>query len=100
MDIPANGFYVHYKHDSTRGPHDHMYEVVGVARNTEDKTFLVLYRPLYENDWFAPALYQARPNEMFMGTIQKDGQVMNRFRKIFDPVLIADLEDARNKLYG
>jgi hypothetical protein len=100
MRIPENGFYIHYKHDPSGEPHNYAYEVVGLARNTEDKSYSVLYRPLYENDWFAPASYQARPLEMFMEEVQKDGNRVPRFRKITDPALISELEKVRMQMYG
>ncbi|MBM3271801.1 DUF1653 domain-containing protein [Candidatus Kaiserbacteria bacterium] len=97
--IPENGFYVHYKHDPSAAPHDHMYEVVGLARNTEEKNYSVLYRPLYENDWFAPVIYQSRPLNIFMETVEKEGIATPRFKKIIDPQLIQDLTVIRDKMY-
>lgn len=100
MNIPENGFYVHYKHDPSGEPHNYMYEVAGIARNTEEKTYSVLYRPLYKNDWFAPASYQSRPLDMFIENVEVDGVTMPRFRKITDPALIAELASVRKELYG
>lgn len=97
--IPETGFYMHYKHDSSLMPHDHMYEVVGLARNTEEKTFSVLYRPLYENDWFPPAKYQSRPLDMFLETVEKDGQTTPRFKHITDAALVAELAEVRKQMY-
>jgi hypothetical protein len=99
MNIPENGFYVHYKHDPSGELHNYMYEVVGLARNTEDKSYSVLYRPLYKNDWFPPASYQARPLGMFMEDVEKDGRRVPRFSKITDPQLLLELENVRNKMY-
>ncbi len=102
-DIPAfpqKGFYQHYKHDPQGEPHNYRYEVVGIARHTEDKTFTVLYRPLYKNDWFAPADFQARPLEMFMGSVEKNGATLPRFKKIDDVALVAELQKVRDTLYG
>jgi hypothetical protein len=73
--------------------------VTGIARHTEDKSFLVLYVPLYENDWFAPADFQARPLEMFMENVEKNGKVIKRFEKITDPETIAKLEKIREEMY-
>lgn len=100
MNFPENGFYIHYKHNPKNGVHDHMYEVVGIARNTEEKTYSVLYRPLYENDWFAPASYQARPLDMFLETVEVNGTIKPRFEKVTDKNLISELEDARRNLYA
>ncbi len=100
MQIPSTGFYYHYKHDPNGPFNDYSYEVVGIARHTEEKTFTVLYRPLYENDWFKPATYQARPLEMFNENVTKDGQPIPRFQQITDPELIAKLEKMRDQIYG
>jgi hypothetical protein len=83
--FPEKGFYVHYKHDPAGAPLNYTYEVIGIGRNTEEDTFTVLYKPLYESTWMKPADYQSRPLEMFMGTVEKDGKTMPRFRKIPDP---------------
>ena len=99
MNIPENGFYVHYKHAPSGELHNYIYEVVGLARNTEDKSYSVLYRPLYKNDWFAPAAYQARPLDMFMEEVKKDGNHVPRFRKITDLQLLLELENVRNQMY-
>ena len=100
MNIPENGFYVHYKHEPNAESHNYMYEVVGLARNTEDKSYAVLYRPLYKNDWFAPASYQARPLDMFVEEIEKDGSCIPRFRKVSDPELVSELEKVRASMYN
>lgn len=98
--IPENGFYVHYKHDPRGMLHDHMYEVVGLARNTEEKNYSVLYRPLYENDWFPPAEYQSRPLDMFLETVEKNGVLIPRFKHITDPELAQELTTVKEKMYG
>lgn len=100
MDLPENGFYVHYKHDPIGQPYNYMYEVVGIARNTEEKTYSVLYRPLYENDWFAPANYQARPLKMFMEKVIVEGVQKPRFDQITEPELISKLEKVKEAMYG
>lgn len=99
MNLPAPGFYQHYKHDPSGPLHNYMYEVVGWARNTEDKTFTVLYRPLYENDWFEPATYQSRPLDMFTEEVEKNGEQLPRFKLITDQVLISELIAARDRMY-
>ena len=100
MNIPENGFYVHYKHDPSGEPYNYMYEVAGIARNTEEKTYSVLYRPLYKNDWFPPSTYQSRPIDMFMENVERDGEIIPRFKRVTDPVLIAELESVREEMYG
>ncbi len=98
MQIPENGFYYHYKHDEAKGFNDHAYEVFGIARHTEEKGFLVLYKPLYENDWFIPANYQARPLDMFNEDVIIDGKSVPRFTKITDLELIEKLKLVKNTI--
>ena len=97
--LPKFGFYYHYKHDP-KGPfNNYSYEVVGIARDTEDKTFSVLYRPLYENDWFKPADYQSRPLDMFMEDVTKDGKTFPRFTQITDEKVLERLREIRKEMY-
>ncbi len=46
MNAPEPCFYRHYKHEPSGARHNYFYEVVGLARDTENKGFYVLYRPL------------------------------------------------------
>ncbi len=96
MEFPENGFYYHYKQDPTKGE----YEVIGVARNTEDESYLVLYRPLYRNEFLGDVGYFARPLEMFIQEVEKDGKKMKRFTKITDPEWIKKLEEKKKEMYG
>ena len=63
------GRYRHYKGNE--------YQVIGVAKHSEDETELVVYRPLYGDQglW-------VRPLEMFIETVQIDGQTKPRFEYI------------------
>jgi len=60
------GLYKHYKGNT--------YEVIGVARHSEDETELVVYRPTYGERglW-------VRPLAMFIETITIDGKEIPRF---------------------
>lgn len=98
LQFPEKGFYYHYKHDTAGEINNYAYEVVGIGRNTEEKTFTVLYRPLYKNDWMSPADYQSRPLEMFLENVEKDGKFMPRFWRIVDSETIVKLEDIKKKL--
>lgn len=101
IQIPENGFYAHYKHDIIdEDIFNYVYEVVGMGRNTEDKTYTVLYRPMYKNDWMLPATYQSRPLELFIGNETYNGEVVPRFTRITDPKAISDLEVRRKEMYG
>ena len=63
------GFYRHYKGNE--------YEVMGVAKHSEDETELVVYRPLYGERglW-------VRPLDMFLETVQVNGETKPRFEYI------------------
>ncbi|GAA0361875.1 DUF1653 domain-containing protein [Bowmanella denitrificans] len=60
------GRYRHYKGKD--------YEVIGVARHSEDESELVVYRPLYGEKglW-------VRPLAMFIETVHVGGQNVSRF---------------------
>jgi hypothetical protein len=60
------GLYKHYKGNT--------YEVIGVAKHSEDETELVVYRPTYGERglW-------VRPKEMFNETIEVGGNTVQRF---------------------
>lgn len=98
--IPENGFYYHYKHDQAGDVNNYAYEVIGLGLHTEEGNYTVLYRPLYKNDFLAPANYYARPYDMFMQTVVKDGKIIQRFQKIEDPALISKLKSIKDKMYS
>jgi hypothetical protein len=68
MTIEA-GRYRHYKGND--------YQVIGVARHSEDESLLVVYRPLYG----AGELW-VRPLDMFAEQVSVDGRSVPRFSKI------------------
>lgn len=101
--LPEPGFYYHYKHDPNGPENGYAYEVMGVGHHTEDeKTFLVVYRPLY--DWALVyklgRMFDLRPLEMFMEAVDKSEYQGPRFTKIEDPKLIERLEAVRDEMYG
>ncbi len=53
------------------------YEVLGIARHSEDESPLVVYRALY-NDF---GLW-VRPAEMWNETVERDGRTYTRFVRI------------------
>ncbi len=55
-----------------------LYEIVGVALETETNEQLVVYRPLYEG---AFELF-ARPHDMFMEQVELNGEMKPRFEKV------------------
>lgn len=108
--VPALGFYYHYKHDPSGAVNNYAYEVVGVGFHTEDdcrpgEEHFVVYRPLSETGVYrvfksvgVPCFYN-RPLEMWMGNVQKDGKTFQRFQKITDPKVIAELEGVKEGMY-
>ena len=65
------GRYRHYK--------GNYYQVIGTARHSETDELLVVYRPLYGERglW-------VRPESMFQGQVDIDGQKVPRFAKCQD----------------
>jgi len=65
----ATGRYRHYKGNE--------YDVIGVAKHSEDETELVVYRPLYGESglW-------VRPLEMFVEEVNFEGKTVPRFKFI------------------
>jgi hypothetical protein len=64
-----SGHYRHYKGNE--------YIVIGVARHSETDEELVVYRP----DYGEQGLW-VRPKEMFLETVEVDGQQISRFEFI------------------
>ncbi len=61
------GRYRHYKGND--------YEVIGVAKHSENESELVVYRPLY-----GEGRLWVRPLEMFTETVEVEGQTVSRFQ--------------------
>ena len=61
------GIYRHYKGNE--------YEVVGVAKHSETLELMVVYRALYGD-----AALWVRPYEMFIETVEVDGDITPRFQ--------------------
>lgn len=99
MNMPSNGFYRHYKHNPQKGSNDYVYEVIGIALHSEEKTYLVAYRPVYVNTYLAPANFSVRPLTMFLENVEVEGKVLPRFEAITDENLIEELITIRNKMY-
>ncbi|MEY2640726.1 MAG: hypothetical protein RL150_119 [Candidatus Parcubacteria bacterium] len=109
--VPKPGFYYHYKHNPERGVFDYAYEVVAVGFHTEDnpregEAQFCVYRPLYEG----AAVYQAsgdlgiqcvdlRPLGMWLEQVEVNGNVVPRFSPITDETVIAQLKEARSRMY-
>lgn len=55
-----------------------LYEVLGVSLQTETNEALVVYRPLYKNEY---ELF-TRPYTMFTETVEINGKTVPRFEKV------------------
>jgi hypothetical protein len=69
-----NGKYLHYKGKT--------YELIGVARHSETREELVVYRALYHSDEFGDNSLWARPKAMFFENVVVDGKEVPRFRRV------------------
>lgn len=92
------GFYYHYKHDPAGPLENYAYEVIGIARHTEDGSYGVLYRPLYKNEYLDVDFY-IRPLGMFLETVTRNGIETPRFSPIEDPELVDKLTEIRGQMY-
>ncbi|HEU0081036.1 MAG TPA: DUF1653 domain-containing protein [Candidatus Paceibacterota bacterium] len=99
-NVPEKGFYYHYKHDDGKDVCNYSYEVMGTALHTEDRTYTVIYRPLYVNRFLDGADFCSRPYDMFMGDVDLGNGPVPRFRKIEDPNAIARLKEISKEMYG
>ena len=63
------GLYRHYK--------GNLYKVMMTARHSETEEWMVVYQALYGEEGF-----WVRPYEMFVGKVEVDGQMVDRFEKI------------------
>jgi hypothetical protein len=109
--VPEPGFYYHYKHDPSGAVNNYAYEVVGIGFHTEDSALpgdehFLIYRPLYEDAKVYVAAkvlgmpcYDNRPLRMWMGSVEKDGKTVPRFKKITDPKVFTELAAIRSKMY-
>jgi hypothetical protein len=98
--ISEKGFYYHYKHDPTLSINNYTYELIGVGLHSEADENFAIYLPIYESrSYKAGKFLVARPLDMFMENIEKDGKTMKRFTKITDEAVIAKLKEIKTKLY-
>lgn len=71
MDTKLQGIYRHYKNHQK-------YQVIGIALQTETNEWLIIYKPLYKNEYE----YFARPYDMFIGEVEYDGKMVKRFEQV------------------
>lgn len=65
------GKYKHYK--------GNFYEVIGVAKHSETKEELVIYKGLYEDEEFGKNPTWARPTKIFLEKVEVNGKEIPRF---------------------
>lgn len=68
-----------YRHYKSTGGNNHLYQIVEIAKHTETEELMVVYKPLYQSDWFREATMATRPLEMFLEDVEYNGQKMPRF---------------------
>lgn len=76
------GLYKHYK--------GNLYNVLGIARHSEDLSELVVYQSLY-NDY----RLWARPKDLFLSTIELNGKEQPRFEFVGETVTAAPAFEQR-----
>jgi hypothetical protein len=68
------GIYKHFK--------GKMYEVIGIARNSETLEEYILYKALYDSKEFGKDALWVRPKKMFFEKVKIDGKEISRFELI------------------
>lgn len=53
-------------------PNLYLYEIIGIARHTENKEEVVVYKPLYPTEVMSGVDFVVRPLEMFMSEVDRD----------------------------
>jgi hypothetical protein len=98
--IVQPGYYYHYKHDRAVGIRHYAYRVLGMARHSESKEALVLYRPLYDNTYLGSAICSARPLNIFLETVVVGGARRRRFRRVISPRVVRMLSGFDRQMYA
>ena len=85
-NIPQVG--EHDRHYKSTGGMDHVYEIVGISKNSEididnPDSIMVVYQPLYHAAILdgTPATMFTRPLSLFVDDIKINGEVRPRFTK-------------------
>ena len=73
MSKIVTGIYEHYK--------GKRYEVIGVARHSETREELVVYKALYKTEFGKDSLW-VRPLKMFLEMVEVNGKKVARFKYI------------------
>jgi hypothetical protein len=102
---PEPGYYYHYKHDPEGPVNGYAYYIYGVGHHTEDDCrpedkFMQVYRPLYEAFVYKNGkMFDLRPLHMFYEPAEWKGEKVERFTKITNPEVIAQLKIIRSQMY-
>jgi hypothetical protein len=84
MNKPNIGdVYYHFKDVNKPEGERKLYSIVGIARHSETEEVLVIYKAHYDMDYLneVSADFMARPLEMFMDSVDRDGYSGSRFIK-------------------
>lgn len=72
--IPTPGRYRHFK--------GNLYEVVGLARHSEDLAPLVVYRPIHDDGTPQGDGWWVRPHAMWDELVAHEGREVSRFTRV------------------
>lgn len=100
---PNKGYYRHYKHETAKGPGNYTYQVVHLAKSSEEtaEPEFAVYRPMYESEVYrAGKHFHIRPIKMFLSEVNEGRYQGRRFSWISDSATIRKLEDIKVKMYG
>jgi len=98
-------YYYHYKHDQNGPVNGYAYEIINIAHHTEvdglEESAMVIYAPLYEAAVYKMGKHwDARPLEMFMEEVEKDGKKFPRFTKITNQDITDQLDQIKKEMYS
>lgn len=57
---------------SEKEPNLYLYEIIGIARHTENKEEVMIYKPLYQTECMNGVDFVVRLLEMFMSEVDRD----------------------------
>jgi hypothetical protein len=95
---PEPGYYYHFKHDPN-GPLNNYAHTEDDCR--PEDVFMQIYRPLYEEAYAYRngGLFDLRPLHMFYEPAKWQGKEVQRFTRITDPEVIAQLQAIKIRMY-
>ena len=102
---PEPGYYYHYKHGPNEPLNNYAYYIYGIGHHTEDNcrpedAFMQVYRPLYEAYVYRNGgMFDLRPLHMFYEPAMVKGKAVQRFTKIANPEVLAELQAIKARMY-